>query len=197
MGFASDAAVIARSLAEPEAFGEIFDRHAPTLLRFLVRRLGPDAADGLVGEVFRIAFERRKSYDGSTGLALPWLYGIASNLVLKHRRSEGRRLRANARLLAREVPARRDAVYGASDARLLFPRVIEAIEALPDAERDALFLYAWEDLSYEEVAAALAVPVGTIRSRLNRARTALRERAGASGKEQGRSRSRDPGRRRR
>jgi RNA polymerase sigma-70 factor (ECF subfamily) len=60
------------------------------------------------------------------------------------------------------------------DARLLFPRVADAIEALPDGEREALLLVAWEDLSYQSVAEALELPIGTVRSRLNRARAQLR-----------------------
>ena len=64
MSSPSDAEVIGRSLGEPEAFGLIYDRHAATLLRFLGRRAGARVAEGLVGELFRIAFERRKTFDG-------------------------------------------------------------------------------------------------------------------------------------
>src|SRR2546422_995937 len=63
----------------------------------------------------------------------------------------------------------------ALEARLLFPRVAHAIEDLPDGEREALLLFAWEDLSYQSVAEALELPIGTVRSRLNRARAQLRE----------------------
>ena len=82
----TDAAVIAASLDEPEAFGALFDRHATVLFRYLVRRVGPDEADTLLGEVFRIAFEKRSTYDGDRPNARPWLYGIATNLLAKHRR---------------------------------------------------------------------------------------------------------------
>src|SRR5262245_64294286 len=100
MSATSDAEVIGRSQVEPEAFGVIYDRHAATLLRFLGRRVGPKVAEGLVGELFRIAFEWRKAFDVSRASALPWLYGIGSNVLLKHRRGEARRLRANARMAA-------------------------------------------------------------------------------------------------
>jgi DNA-directed RNA polymerase specialized sigma24 family protein len=73
MDSSSDAEVIGRSLDEPEAFGFIYDRHAATLLRFLGRRAGAKVAEGLVGELFRIAFERRKAFDASRASALPWL----------------------------------------------------------------------------------------------------------------------------
>jgi RNA polymerase sigma-70 factor (ECF subfamily) len=183
----SDAEVIGRSLGEPEAFGLIYDRHATTVLRFLGRRTGARVAEGLVGELFRVAFERRKTFDGSRGSALPWLYGIGSNLLLKHRRAEARRLRASAQMAAGEAADRR-ASAAALDARLLFPRVADAIEALPEGEREALLLFAWEDLSYQSVAEALELPIGTVRSRLNRARARLRELLEPKGKSRVRSR---------
>lgn len=180
----SDAEVIARSIDDPQSFAAIFDRHAGLLFRFLIRRVGRDAADELLGETFRVAFERRDSFDTSYATARPWMYGIASNLVARHRRSEGRRLAAIAQLAVAPQPvALADAVAADVDARRLFPRVIDAVAALPDGERDALLLYAWEELSYEEVAAALAIPVGTVRSRLNRARTKIRELEASVGEE--------------
>jgi RNA polymerase sigma-70 factor (ECF subfamily) len=188
MSLPPDAEVIGRSLAEPEAFGLIYDRHAATLLRFLGRRAGARVAEGLVGELFRIAFERRKTFDPSRASALPWLYGIGSNLLLKHRRGEARRLRASARMAVGREAADARASAAALDARLLFPRVADAIEALPDEEREALLLFAWEDLPYQGVAEALALPVGTVRSRLNRARARLRELLEPKGKDRMRSR---------
>jgi RNA polymerase sigma-70 factor, ECF subfamily len=184
----SDAEVIGRSLDEPDAFGLIYDRHAATVLRFLGRRVGAEVAEGLVGELFRIAFERRKTFDASRVSALPWLYGIGSNLLLKHRRAEARRLRANARMAAADEAPDKRAGTAALDARLLFPRVADAIDALPDGEREALLLFAWEDLSYQSVAEALELPIGTVRSRLNRARAQLRELLEPGGKERVRSR---------
>jgi RNA polymerase sigma factor (sigma-70 family) len=186
MSSPSDAEVIGRSLGEPEAFGLIYDRHAATLLRFLGRRVGAEVAEGLVGELFRIAFERRKTFDSARASALPWLYGIGSNLLLKHRRGEARRLRASARMAAAGEAAGRRASAGALDARLLFPRVADAIKVLPDGEREALLLFAWEDLSYQSVAEALELPVGTVRSRLNRARAQLRELLEPGGESRGR-----------
>src|SRR5215470_12553716 len=166
----SDAEVIRRSASEPEAFGLIYDRHAATLLRFLGRRAGAKIAEGLVGDLFRIAFERRKAFDASRESALPWLYGVGSNLLLKHRRSEARRLRATARMAA------------ALDARVSISRVADAIDSLPDEEREPLLLFAWEELSYQHMAEALELPIGTVRSRLNRARAHLRELLEPSGK---------------
>ena len=175
MSSLSDAEVIGRSLDQPEAFGLIYDRHAPSVLRFLGRRVGAEVAEGLAGELFRIAFERRKTFDVSRASALPWLYGIGSNLLLKHRRGEARWLRASARMATGLEAAEARASAAALDARLLFPRVADEIEALPDGDREALLLFAWEELSYQSVAEALELPIGTVRSRLNRARAHLRE----------------------
>jgi RNA polymerase sigma-70 factor (ECF subfamily) len=179
----TDADVIAASVDHPVRFGAIFDRHATVLHRYLVRRLGPDEADGIVGEVFRIAFERRHTFDGARVTARPWLYGIATNLLAKHRRGEARRLRAVARLASQRLapldPA--DGVDDALDAASLWDRVAAVVTALPEPERDALLLHVWEGLSYDDVAAALGIPVGTVRSRLNRARRHLRELTAAGG----------------
>jgi RNA polymerase sigma-70 factor (ECF subfamily) len=182
----SDAAVIAASLESPVRFGAIFDRHATVLHRYLIRRLGPDEAESMVGEVFRIAFEKRHTYDQLRPVARPWLYGIATNLLAKHRRREARRMHAVARLASHRLPPAdlAEGVSGAVDAADLWPRVADAVTALPEPERDALVLHVWEGLSYEEVADALGVPVGTVRSRLNRARGRLRELAVSRGGEQ-------------
>jgi RNA polymerase sigma-70 factor (ECF subfamily) len=153
-------------------------------------RAGTEVAEGLVGDLFRIAFERRRTFDASRASALPWLYGIGSNLLLKHRRGEARRLRASARMAADHEAADRPAKAGPLDARLLFPRVADAIEALPDGEREALLLFAWEDLPYQGVAEALELelPVGTVRSRLNHARARLRELLEPGGENRARAR---------
>jgi RNA polymerase sigma-70 factor (ECF subfamily) len=181
----SDADVIAASFERPAAFGGIFDRHATSLHRYFVRRLGPFDAEALVGDVFRIAFEKRQTYDLARPNARPWLYGIGTNLLARHRRGEERRIRAVARLAAQRVPAvdLADGVGDAVDAASLWPRVADAVATLPQPERDALMLHVWEGLSYEDVAEALAVPVGTVRSRLHRARSRVRELAGPYGEQ--------------
>ncbi len=171
----TDAAIVAASLQTPGEFGVLFDRHAAVVLRFLARRVNPAEAEALLGEVFRVAFERRASFELDRSSARPWLYGIAANLVARHHRSEARRLRATARIAARRVmnedPA--DRAVTTTDARDRWARVAESIAGLPLAERQTLLLFAWEGLSYAEIADALNVPVGTVRSRLNRARARL------------------------
>jgi RNA polymerase sigma factor (sigma-70 family) len=193
----SDAAVIAASLHDPVRFGTIFDRHATVLHRYLVRRLGPDEAEAMVGEVFRVAFEKRHTYDVLRPSARPWLYGIATNLLAKHRRREARRIHAMARLAAQRLSPVDDAdrVSVVVDASKHWQRVAQAVMSLPEPERDALMLHVWEALSYEEVADALSLPIGTVRSRIHRARRRLRELADLSGGEHGENTGdRDPGR---
>jgi len=181
MGPRSDADVMGASIQQPADFGEIFDRHGASIFRFLVRRVGPEAAEQLLGDTFRIAFERRVTFDRARETAAPWLYGIATNLLRRHRRSEARRLRATARLTGGTDgdAAEEDRVIAATDAEALLPSVADAVLDLPDAERDVLLLFAWEELSYDDIAAALDVPVGTVRSRLNRGRQKVRDRLGA------------------
>lgn len=174
----SDAEAIGASAYDPAEFAVVFDRHASSIHRFLARRVEPAAADNLLGEVFRIAFERRASYDTSRESCRPWLYGIATNLISRHRRSEGRRLRAMAALAARATAGAADDVVGDGaagrvDAEQEWSRLADAIDRLPAVERDTLLLFVWEELGYEDIAAALGVPVGTVRSRLNRARGRL------------------------
>jgi RNA polymerase sigma-70 factor (ECF subfamily) len=182
----TDAEVIARSLESSAAFGELFDRHATTMFRYFVRRVGPDEADSLLGELFRIAFEKRSGFDTERAEARPWLYGIASNLLARHRQGEARRLDATARLVNTATAASDG--FAEVDARLDAPRrwgdVAAAIATLPQGERDTLLLFAWEGMPYDQIATALDVPVGTVRSRLNRARGRVRELVGASEEEQ-------------
>ena len=143
------------------------------MFRYLVRRVGVDEAESLLGDVFRVAFEKRATYDGERPNARPWLYGIATNLLAHHRRSEGaayRRDRAAARRAQPPGDDPADQVVDRLDAEALWPHVADAVARLPEGERDALLLFVWEELSYDEIAAALDVPVGTVRSRLNRGR---------------------------
>jgi RNA polymerase sigma-70 factor (ECF subfamily) len=166
-----DAAAIARSLVEPQAFGVIFERHFDEIHRYL-RRRHPEAADELAAEVFTVAFDGRARYRALAESARPWLYGIASNLLGKRRRSERRALRAYARSAGETVPHADDfaVTVERADAQRLSAAVAGAVARLNAADRDTLLLYALSDLSYDEVAFALDVPIGTVRSRLARAR---------------------------
>lgn len=177
----SDAELLGRASQEPELFGVVFDRHFATIHRYLERRVGRDGADELSGEVFRIAFEQRRRFRPVHESALPWLYGLATNLTLKRSRSAARQARALEQLEA--VSRNGDAAeLEGSDDRLTATaartRLLEALAGLSPGDRDVVVLVAWEDLSYEEAAATLDIPLGTVRSRLNRARRTLREHLG-------------------
>jgi RNA polymerase sigma factor (sigma-70 family) len=172
----TDADVIELSRHEPEQFTVLFRRHAPHIQRYVARRLGPDAADDIVAETFLLAFRQRDRYDPSRADARPWLYGISTNLIGRHRRSEIRQYRALARTGADPVAEcftdRVDERVSASGASR---DLAAALTRLSAELRDTLLLAAWSDLSYEEIALALGVPIGTVRSRLSRARSKLRK----------------------
>lgn len=176
---ADDATVILFSRHEPEHFTVLFRRHAPHIQRYVVRRLGPDAADDIVAETFLLAFRQRDRYDPARADARPWLYGIATNLIGRHRRAEIRLYRALARTGADPVTESfTDRVDDRVSAGHASRQLAAALARLPAESRDTLLLAAWSGLSYEEIATALGVPVGTVRSRLSRARGKLRHALG-------------------
>jgi RNA polymerase sigma factor (sigma-70 family) len=171
----TDAEIITASVEQAERFAELFDRHAGRIHRYVARRLGPDAAGDLVGETFLVAFAKRHRYDPAVADARPWLYGIATNLVGQHRRDEVRRYRLQLALPpASTVDGPADRVAAHVSAQAVRRPLAGAVAALTPGDRDVLLLIAWEQFSYDEVAAALGIPVGTVRSRLHRARRQVR-----------------------
>jgi RNA polymerase sigma factor (sigma-70 family) len=155
--------------------GELFRRHAPAIFVFLVRRTGDrELAEDLTSLVFLEAWRKRSSVRLSGDSALPWLYGVALNCARNARRARRRHGAALARLaLERSVPdeaAERD-----------LGDVLELLGRLPESQRDVILACAWSGLSYEDAAVALGIPVGTVRSRLSRARSRLQELEGAAG----------------
>jgi RNA polymerase sigma-70 factor, ECF subfamily len=175
---ADDAALIERSWHDPEAFAWLYDRHAARLHRYVARRLGGGHADDIVADTFLDAFRKRHRYDLTVADARPWLYGIAANLIGKHGRSEVRMLRAYARTGADPVLAQAATSMDEADGRISSAAVkrelAAALAGLSAADRNVLLMIAWADLSYAEVATALGIPVGTVRSRLHRARSRIR-----------------------
>jgi RNA polymerase sigma factor (sigma-70 family) len=172
---ATDADVVEASIADPAGFAMLFDRHATAIRDYLARRVGPQPAEDLTGETFLIAFSRRGDYDLAHQNALPWLYGIASNLVRQRRRTEVRQLRALARTGVDDILAdHAESVSAKVTAQASTRALAGALARLTAGERDVLLLMAWAGLSYDELAAALDIPLGTVRSRLHRARTKVR-----------------------
>lgn len=170
-----DAAIIAGSREDPNGFALIFDRHYDAISSYLGRRVNRGLADELASETFVRAFARRDAYDAAHLDARPWLYGIATKLVQKYRRAEERRRRAYARAVERDTTGDGlDGVVARVDAVARGPEVAAALDRLHSADRDTLLLLALTDLDYEGIAIATDVPVGTVRSRLHRARRHLR-----------------------
>jgi RNA polymerase sigma factor (sigma-70 family) len=145
-------------------FEELFEDHFDAIYGYLARRVGPDLARDLAAETFTRAYAGRKRFNPRRGEPRGWLFGVAHNLLRRHYRDEERRLRALARV---EVPRDEGAPHE--------PLLAEALSVLSREERDVLLLFAWADLSYEQIADALAIPIGTVRSRLNHARTLMRD----------------------
>jgi RNA polymerase sigma factor (sigma-70 family) len=182
----TDGDAIVASLAHPEVFAVVFDRHFSAIHRYLQRRVGREAAEELAADTFVQAFVHRATFHPERDDARPWLFGIATNLLRHHHRRERRRLQAYART-GRDPLADPgfDAVDARVDAGTAGPALALALAALAPADRDTLLLAVWAELSYAEVADALGVPIGTVRSRMHRARGRLRELLAASGQSMG------------
>jgi RNA polymerase sigma-70 factor (ECF subfamily) len=159
-------------------FENAFRAHFAPVYRFISRRVGADLAEDLAAEVFATAYRRRDSYQPSRGSLRAWLYGIAANMVRGHWRDEQQLLELDARMGAPGPAATfADAADDRVIAAALAPQIAGALAALNPDQRDVL-LHAWAELSHEEIAAALGIAPGTARSRLSRARAALRAHLG-------------------
>jgi RNA polymerase sigma-70 factor (ECF subfamily) len=170
----TDAAAITASINDPPAFAAVFDRHWTRIHRFCVARAGDAAGEDIAAEVFRVAFTERARYDPRVDDAGPWLYGIATNLVRRSFRSEARGRRATARADRERPHDPVDELLDRVEARRLGPALAAALASVAAVDRDALLLHAWAGLTYDQIAQATSVPVGTVRSRIHRARTRLR-----------------------
>jgi RNA polymerase sigma factor (sigma-70 family) len=160
---------------DANAFGELFERHAPAVLRFCFRRTGNAAvAEDLTSIVFLEAWRRRDRTEFFGGGARPWLLGVALNVLRSQARAERRHREALARLPVDELP---EPESEAAIARLHAERemrdVLAAVQKLGRREREVLELCIWEGLSTEETALALGISPGAVRSRLSRARRRL------------------------
>ena len=166
-----DAAIIGRSIRDPECFAAVFDRHFTAIHGYVARRLGQGLADDVASETFLIAFAKRDQYDQGREDCRPWLFGIASNLVARHHRAEQRRYRAMARTGVDEVSeGHADEVVVRVDATARQGVLASALSEIPAKDRDVLLLVAWAELTSEQAGQALGIPAGTARSRLHRAR---------------------------
>lgn len=169
----SDGELIARSGSEPDAFVPVFERHFDAVYGYVRSLAGAEAAADLAAETFLEAFASRRRYDAGRPDARPWLFGIATNLVHRRRRRIARWSRTPVEAL--RLDTEYEAVISRLDARAARGELAAALAGLDAGQREVLLLHAWADLSYGEIAEALALPPGTVRSRLSRARARLRE----------------------
>jgi RNA polymerase sigma factor (sigma-70 family) len=157
-------------------FSAVYTEHVDAIYGFLARRVGAQLAEELTAQTFVEALARQDRYDPSRGPIGPWLFGIAANLLRRHYRQEERALRAIAAYAGR-VPTGAEDDEERVESRVVaderWPSVAEALLAMAPGERDVLLLYAWADLPYSAIAGVLDIPVGTVRSRLSRARGRL------------------------
>jgi RNA polymerase sigma-70 factor (ECF subfamily) len=160
---------------DPADLGALFRHHIRPLWRYCACRVGPQAAEDVVAETFSIAYSQRNRFDPARASPLTWLYGIATNVARRHRRTESLVYRTYARAGA-EDPALTfdDQAAARADAEALSRRVAAAVAGLPARQRDVLLLYAIAELEYAEIAEALGIPLGSVQSSLHRARTKLR-----------------------
>lgn len=175
----TDAEIIAGSIETPALFEVIFRRHYQRIRAYLVRRTDPVIGEDLAASTFEVAFRRRETYDDAFDSARAWLFGIATNLLSHELRSRATHLRVLPRLID---PEDRDVGSGIDDrlaAQAAADRLRRALDDLPVVERETFMLAAVARLSYADVADALGIPIGTVRSRINRARTRLREPLGS------------------
>ncbi|HYQ63223.1 RNA polymerase sigma factor [Actinophytocola sp.] len=171
-------------------FGRLFDAYARPLHRYLARRVGTENAHDLVSETFLVALNQRHSYDPRRGAVRSWLYGIATNLLRRQVRQEVRGLQAAARSAGHgpgDEASHETRVADRLDAAAMAARLAGAVAALSDGDRDVLLLTSWAGLDSTEVADALDIPVGTVRSRLHRVRKWLRANAPSYREEGGRA----------
>ena len=149
------------------ALGEVYDRHARALLRFVARAHDPNEAEDVVQAVFVRASRAAATYDGRTESARAWLFGIAARLMQERRRALVRMSRALLRLAGRTAsppvpePQHLDLEKG--------------LRRLSDAKRVVLILADVEGFACGEIAEVLGIPIGTVWTRLHHARKELRQ----------------------
>jgi RNA polymerase sigma factor (sigma-70 family) len=162
---------------DPVAFGRLFDEYATVVRRHAWRLSGDRAlAEDVISLTFLEAWRLRTKVLAEGGSLLPWLLGIATNVLRNTTRAARRHRAALDRVRVRDsVPDFADEVVDrAHDAEHLAAARI-ALAALRRTEREVFTLCVWEGLDYSATALALGIPVGTVRSRLSRARTRLRK----------------------
>ncbi|MFC5187398.1 RNA polymerase sigma factor [Actinomadura harenae] len=172
----TDARLAAAFRADPERFTAVYDRYFRDIYLYAAGRLDTQAGEDIAAETFCTAFASRDRFDPERGALRPWLYGIATNLIARHRRREARHYKALARGGGAVEPAEgghENGVLSAVAARRMRPELARALRSLNQGERDVLMLVALAQLGHDEIAEALGISYGTVGSRLSRARAKL------------------------
>ncbi|MEW2290214.1 RNA polymerase sigma factor [Streptomyces sp. NPDC047841] len=162
---------------DPEAFRELFQEFAQAIHRHALR-VSDDwsAAEEVVSLTFLEVWRLRERLEPGDDPVRPWVYGIATNVLHNRRRAVRRHSRAMGRLPAPDVVRDfSDETVERVDDRRRLAAVKTAVTRLRGGERDVFQLCVWSGLTYGEAADALGVPVGTVRSRLARARKRLQK----------------------
>lgn len=169
-----DGEIIRASLSDPDEFGEIYARHRRAVFRYVARRIGSQDAGDVTADAFVRAFSIRTRYDASQTNSLPWLYGIARNIVGDRIRRTRRRKRTYIALVDQG-----DGEISDADDRLVAYQVTRslnsALRKLSSRDRETLLLFALEGLTYAEISRVLDIPAGTVGSRITRARRRILE----------------------
>lgn len=157
------------------SFGLLFEQYSTLIYNYCFRQTASwDLAEDLTSTVFLEAWRSRHRLRVQNDSVLPWLYGIATNVCRRQRRTSVRRWRAMRRLPPElDEPDPAEQVAERLDDERRMSDVLAVIDRLPTGERDVVMLVVWEELDYQSAAVALDIPIGTVRSRLNRARRRL------------------------
>jgi RNA polymerase sigma-70 factor (ECF subfamily) len=177
-----EACVRALARNSGQAFTVLFERYSDAVYNCAFRRTASwSAAEDIAETVFLELWRQRRRVVACGGSIRPWLLGVAANLSRRWWRDQSRKSRAVERLAGREPD---QAAGGDELADLVASRVdderrmaglLAAVHELPEPQQDVLTLWVWEGLGYDEIAAALGVRVGTVKSRLSRARARLQD----------------------
>lgn len=164
-----DAALLGRARTGDEAaFAQLFARHQRQLFRYASYMGGRDAADDIVQDTFLAVLRQKGRADAPTGSIIGYLIGIARHLIMKRRAQ-----RWSDPEEAADVPADEPSAFD----RLVTIESVEtlraAVHSLPPPYREAIVLCELDDLDYATAATMMQCPVGTVRSRLHRARALL------------------------
>lgn len=190
--FSSEAWLIERAQQQDEsAFDQIVELYADKLYNYIVRMLGNSQdAEDVLQEVFLRAYQGLPQFDGRASLST-WLFRIATNLCIDHYRKQERRVKTVSLYRERaddsedeneewEFPDMQtpDPMQAVLDKEL--QEVVErAVQELSPKLKTILLMYDVEGLSYEEIAQALGIPMGTVKSRLHLARTEIQKKVSA------------------